>query len=99
MENNFKQYGLLLGSAAETAEACLDMEGGAFLLAWTGELIRNLLAAGHLKSARLTIQKLCESVGVEWTWSEYDELAPEEKSVWLNLFAGALMEHVTAVAG
>ena len=54
MENNFKQYELLLDSAAETAEACLDMEGGTFLLAWTGELIRDLANAGHFKSARLT---------------------------------------------
>ena len=99
MENNFKQYELLLDSAAEAAEACLDMEGGVFLLAWTGELIRDLATAGNFKSARLTVQKLCESVGVEWTWTEYDELAPEGKSAWLNLFAGALMDHVMTATG
>ena len=98
MENNFKQYELLLDSAAEAAEACLDMEGGAFSLAWIGELIRDLAAAGHFKSARLTIQKLCETVGVDWTWAEYEELSPEEKSAWLNLFAGALMDHAMTVA-
>ena len=98
MENNFKQYETLLGSAAETAEACLDMEGGAFLLAWAGELIRDLVSAGYCRSARLTIQKLCETVGVDWAWTEYDELGPEEKSAWLNLFVGALMDHaMTAV--
>ena len=96
MENNFEQYELLLGSAAEAAEACLDMEGGAFLLAWTGELIRELAAAGYFRSARLTAQKLCESVGIEWTWMGYDELTPEEKSAWLNLFTGSLMDHLTA---
>ena len=99
MENNFEQYELLLDRASEVAETCLDMEGGAFLLAWTGELIRDLATAGHFKSARLTIQKLCESAGVEWTWAEYDELALEEKSEWLNLFAEALMDYVTAAAG
>ena len=96
MENNFKQYELLLDSASEVSEACLDMEGGAFLLAWIGELIRDLATAGYCRSARLAIQKLCESVGVEWTWSEYNELTTEEKSAWLNMFAGALMDHVMA---
>ena len=99
MENNFEQYETLLGRAFEMAEACLDMEGGVLLLAWTGELIRDLAAAGHFKSARLTIQKLCETVGVDWTWAEYDELPPEEKSAWLNLFTEVLLDHVTAVAG
>ena len=99
MENNFKQYELLLDSAAEAAEACLDMEGGAFLLAWTGELIRDLTAAGNFRSACLTAQKLCESVGVKWTVTGYDELPPEEKSAWLNLFTEVLLDHVTAVAG
>ena len=98
MKNNFEQYETLLGRASEVAEACLDMEGGVFLLAWTGELIRDLAAAGHFKSARLTIQKLCETAGVDWTWAEYDELTPEEKSAWLNLFAGALMDHVMTAA-
>lgn len=98
MENNFKQYELLLGSAAEAAEACLDMEGGAFLLAWTGELIRGLTTAGYFRSARLTAQKLCDAAGVDWTWAEYEELSSEEKSAWLNLFAGALIDHVMTVA-
>ena len=98
MENNFEQYETLLGRVSEVAEACLDMEGGAFSLAWIGELIRDLAAAGHFKSARLTIQKLCETAGVGWTWAEYDELTPEEKSAWLNLFAGVLMDHIQAIS-
>ena len=98
MENKLKQYEALLDSAAEAAEACLDIEGGAFLLAWTGELIRDLATAGNLRSARLTAQKLCESVGVEWTWAKYDKLNPKEKSAWLKLFAGVLMEHVMTAA-
>ena len=96
MENNFKQYETLLGSAAEAAEACLDMEGGALLLAWTGELIRNLATAGCCRSAHLTIQKLCAAVGADLAWTGYDELDMEEKSAWLNMFAGALMDHVMA---
>ena len=36
MENNFKQYEMLLDSAAKAAETCLDMEGGMFLLTWSG---------------------------------------------------------------
>ena len=99
MENNFKQYELLLDSAAEAAEACLDMEGGAFLLAWTGGLIRDLTAAGNFRSACLTAHKLCELVGVKWTLTGYDELPPEEKLAWLNLFTEVLLDHVTAVAG
>ena len=98
MENNFRQYEALLDSAAEAAESCLDMDGGAFWLVWAGELIRDLAAAGYFKSARLTTQKLCESVGVEWTGTGYDELAPEELSAWLNLFAGALMDHIYTVS-
>lgn len=96
MENNFRQYELLLDSAAETAEACLNMEGGEFLLAWTGELIRELATAGYFRSARLTSQKLYESAGVDCVWTGYDELNPEEKQTWLNLFAEALVDHVTA---
>lgn len=34
MVNNLKQYEKLLDSAAEAAEACLDMENGAFC--WSG---------------------------------------------------------------
>ena len=97
MENIFKQYEALLDSTAEAAEACLDMEGGAFLLVWTSELIRDLATAGYCRSARLTIKKLCEVAGVDWTWSEYDELNSEEKSVWFSLFTGVLMDHMTTV--
>ena len=99
MEKNFEQYEMLLDRASEVAEACLDMEGGAFLLAWTGELIRDLATAGCCRSAHLTIQRLCEAAGVDWTWSGYDELNPEERSAWLNLFAGALTDHVIMAVG
>ena len=94
MENNFEQYGTLLDSASETAEACLDMEGGAFFLAWAGELIQNLADKGHFQSACLTVQKLCEAVDVDWAWAECNELEPAEKLAWLNLFDDALMNHI-----
>ena len=94
MENNFEQYGTLLDRASETAEACLDMEGGAFFLAWVGELIQDLAGKGYCRSACLTAQKLCKAVGVDWAWAECDELEPAEKQVWLNLFAEILTDHV-----
>lgn len=97
MENNFQQYEILLDSASEVAEACLDMAGGTFLLAWTGELIRDLATVGYFMSARLTAQRLYEAASVDWTWSGYDGLAPEEKSAWLSLFTGVLMDHMTTV--
>ena len=98
MENNFEQYGTLLDSASEAAEACLDMEGGAFFLTWAGELIQDLACKGYCRSACLTAQRLCEAVGVDWAWTERDELEPMEKHAWLNLFAETLMDHVMTVA-
>lgn len=95
MGNNFEQYETLLGSASEATEACLDMEGGAFFLAWAGELIQDLAAKGYRRSACLTAQKLCEAVGVEWPWAECNKLEPTEKLTWLKLFAEALVGHVT----
>ena len=74
MVNNFEQYGTLLDSVSETEKACLDMEGGAFFLAWAGELIQDLADKGYCQSTCLTAQKLCEAVGVEWTWAGQDEL-------------------------
>ena len=75
MENNFEQHETLIGSASEAAEACLDMEGGTFFLALTGELIQNLAGKSYCRSARLAAQKLCEAVGVDWAaWAEYNEL-------------------------
>ena len=97
MENNFEQYRTLLDSASEAAEACLDMEGGAFFLAWAGELIQDLADKGYCRSACLTAQKLCKAVGVDWAWAECDELEPAEKQVWMNLSAGILMDHVIIV--
>ena len=97
MENNFEQYEALLGSASEAAEACLDMEGGAFFLAWAGELIQDLAGKGYCRSARLAAQRLCEVVGVDWTWAGHDELDLKEKQTWLNLFTEALIDYVMAV--
>ena len=94
MENNFEQYRTLLNSASEVAEACLDMEGGAFFLAWAGELIQDLVGKSYCRSTLLTAQKLCEAVGIDWAWTECDELEPLEKQAWLNLFAETLMGHV-----
>lgn len=65
MENDFEQYDTLLGCVPETAEACLDMEGGAFFLTWAGELIQDLADKGYCRSACLTAQRLCEAVGVD----------------------------------
>ena len=98
MENNFEQYGTLLNSASEAAEACLDMEGGAFFLAWAGELIQDLADKGYCRSACLTVQRLCEAVGTDWTWAECDKLKPPEIQAWLNLLAETLMAHVMTVA-
>ena len=98
MENNFEQYEALLGSTFEVAEACLDMEGGAFFLSWAGELIQDLADKGYCRSACLTAQKLCKAVGTDCAWAECNELEPAERQVWLNLFAEALMDHVIAAA-
>lgn len=97
MQNNSEQYEALLDSASEAAEACLDMEGGAFFLAWVGELIQNLAGKGYCRSAHLTARKLCEAVGVDWTWEKCDELKTVEGQAWLNSFADALMNHVMMV--
>ena len=98
MENNFEQYGSLLGSVSEIADACLDMEGGDFFLAWAGELIQDLADKGYCRSACLTAQKLCEAVSIDWVWAECDELGPAKKQAWLNLFAEILMAHAMTVA-
>ena len=79
MENNFEQYGTLLDSVSEATETCLDMESGAFFLAWAGELIQDLADKGYCRSACLTAQKLCKAVGVNWAWAGYDELEPIRK--------------------
>ena len=95
MENKFEQYQTLLGCVSETAGACLDMEGGAFFLAWAEELIQDLADKGYCRSACLAAQRLCETVGVDWAGAECDELGPAGKQTWLNLFAETLMDHVT----
>lgn len=92
MENNFEQYDTLLNSASEAAEACLDMEGGAFFLGWAGELIQDLAGKGYCRSACLTAQKLFQAVGVDGVRAEYDKQEAAERQVWLSLFAEALMD-------
>ena len=86
----------MLESANETASAYLDMEGGEFLLTWTGELIRDLAAEGNVRSAALTVRKLCEAVGVEASWTADEEIGKAERLAWLRLFSEALMDHVSA---
>ena len=98
MENYSGQHEALVSNATEVAEACLDMEGGAFFLAWVGELIQKLLVKGYRQSALLTAQKLCKAVGVDSAWPGYDILELMEKQTWLNLFAVVLMNHVAVVA-
>ena len=95
MRNDVKNYEALLESANETASAYLDMEGGEFLLSWTGELIRDLAAEGNVRSAALTAQKLCEAVDVEMQWAAYEGLEKTEKQAWLRLFTEALMDCVS----
>lgn len=53
---HFEQYEVLLGSASEATEACLNTEGGAFLLAWVGELIRDLVDNGYWQKPALLSQ-------------------------------------------
>ncbi len=99
MRNNFKQYEALLTDAVETADTCLDMEGGALFVAWNGELIQDLAAAGCFRSACFAVKKLCEVAGVEPEWTEFDGLEREEKQAWLELFAEVLMDQVSISAG
>ena len=95
MRNDVKNYEALLESANETASAYLDMEGGEFLLSWTGELIRDLAAEGNVRSAAMAVQKLCEAVGVEMQWGAFEGLEKTEKQAWLRLFTEALMDCVS----
>ena len=97
MENNFEQYEALLDSAAETAEACLDMEGGAFLLSWASELIQAIAAEGYCRSACLMAQKLCEAVGAEMPQDFSMNAEKTEPLTWLRFFAEALADCVKGV--
>ena len=94
MKNISEQYESLLDSAVEVASVCLDMENGTFLLAWSGELIRDLAAAGYVRSAALTINKLCKAVSVETQWIAQEDIKKEEKQAWFLIFAEALMDQV-----
>ncbi len=99
MRNNFKQYEALLTDAAETADACLNMEGGALFVAWNSELIQKLAEAGCFRSACFAVKKLCETAGVGPDLTEFDCLEREEKQAWLELFAGTMMDRASASAG
>ena len=94
MRNDVKNYEALLESANETASAYLNMEGGEFLLSWTGELIRDLAAEGNVRSAALTVRKLCEAVDVEAQWTVEEGSGKAERLAWLRLFSEALMDCV-----
>ena len=96
MKNISEQYELLLESATKVASACLDMENGALLLAWSGELIRDLAAAGYVRSAALAVRKLCETVDTEAQWIGDGEMRKEEKQAWFQLFVEALIDCVKA---
>ena len=94
MKNISEQYERLLENATEVASVYLDMENGTFLLAWSGELIRDLAAAGYVRSAALAVQKLCETVDTEARWIGDGEMRKEEKQAWFQLFAEALIDCV-----
>ena len=94
MKNISEQYERLLESAVEVASACLDMENGVILLAWSGELIQDLAAAGYVRSAALAMRKLCETVDTEARWIGDGEMRKGEKQAWFQLFAEALMDCV-----
>ena len=92
MENNFEQYEALLSNVSEVAEACLDMEGGAFFLAWSDELIQELTEKGYVRSAILTARKRCEAVGVEMPHDFSMNAEKAELLAWLCLFTEALRD-------
>lgn len=99
MSNFLSHYEVALNSAVEAANAYLDMEGGEFLLAWTGELIQNLIAAGNFEGACLTVQQVCEAVKVDSRWVGQMEYKEDAERVWLASFAEALMDHATMATG
>lgn len=95
MSNFLTQYEAVLSTAADAANAYLDMDGGEFLLAWTGELIQGLVAEGDLAGAILTAQRMCEAVGVECHWASREDRGEETAEVWPTLFAEVLIDHAT----
>lgn len=97
MKKNFVQYDGAVNSASEVAEALADMEGGAFVLAWTAELIRGLATAENFEGASLAVQKLCETSGVKRHWAEQEGQGRGDEKIWLGLFAEVLMDRVIAV--
>ena len=92
MRNNFEQYDALLNGASEVTSARQAMEGGAFFLAWSDELIRELTEKGYVRSAILTARKLCEAVGVEMPDDFSMNAEKAEPLAWLCLFTEALRD-------
>ena len=95
MSNFLTQYEAALSTAVDAANAYLDMDGGEFLLAWTGELIQGLVAEGDFVGAILTAQRMCEAVGAECHWASREERGEEAAEVWPTLFAEVLIDHAT----
>lgn len=97
MINYSIRYEEVRNSAAESAGAYLDMEGGSFVLALIGELIESLTDAGNLEGANLVIQRVCEAVNVECRWAKQEVQGDEAAEVWPSLFAEVLTEQLEEV--
>lgn len=97
MKNFFEENEVLLNSASEVSSACLDMEGGAFFLAWSSELIRDLAAEGYVRGATLAARKLCEAVGVDVPQDCVESGDKAETLVRLSVLAEALEDCMKGV--
>ena len=98
MKNNFRQYEWVLSSVSEVAEVLSNMEGGAFILAWTAELICDLVETENFEGAFLAVQKLCEASGVEGQRAAQEEQRSVDEKIWLGLFTEALMDQAEMAA-
>lgn len=98
MKNNFRQYEEVLSSASEVAEVLSNMEGGAFILAWTAELICDLAAAENFEGASLAVQKLCEVSGVEGQWTTQEKQGSADEKILFDLFTEDLMDQAEMAA-
>lgn len=98
MCNFLTQYEAVLNSAVESANTYLDMEGGAFILALTSELVQSLTDAGNHEGAILVIQRVCETIDVDCRWTKQKKQRDETAEVWSALFAETLAEHLEAAS-
>lgn len=98
MKNNFRQYEEVLNSASEVAEVLSNMEGRAFILAWTAELICDLAAAENFEGACLAVQKLCEVSGVEGQWTTREKQGSADEKILFDLFTEDLMDQAEMAA-